>query len=69
MLTEEEQQLLDQVTEEAHSNTILNNPQSLMVDDNTTRFRSATWYEEAQKHTIIVAGQGGIGRFGNLINF
>lgn len=67
MLTEEEQQLLDQVTEEAHSNAIPNNPQSLMVDDNTTRFRSATWYEEAQKHTIIVAGQGGIGSWTTLL--
>lgn len=67
-LTEEEQALLDQVLEEAHQE-IPTNSATLLVDEATSRFSSAIWYENIQKKTIILAGIGGIGRFGNLINF
>lgn len=67
-LSEEEERLLAQVVEEAH-NEIPTNSGSLLVDESTSRFSSAIWYEAIQKKTIILAGVGGIGRFGNLINF
>lgn len=67
-LTEEEQALLDQIVDEAHQEIPANSP-TLLVDEATSRFSSAIWYENIQKKTIIVAGIGGIGRFGNLINF
>lgn len=67
-LSEEEEKLLAQVVEEAH-NEIPTNSGSLLVDESTSRFSSAIWYEAIQKKTIILAGVGGIGRFGNLINF
>lgn len=67
-LSEEEEKLLAQVVEEAH-NEIPTNSGSLLVDESTSRFSSAIWYEAIQKKAIILAGVGGIGRFGNLINF
>ena len=67
-LTEEEQAILDQAVEEAHQE-IPTNSATLLVDEATSRFSSASWYENIQKKTIILAGVGGIGRFGNLINF
>ena len=67
-LTEEEQALLDQAVEEAHQE-IPTNSATLLVDEATSRFSSAIWYENIQKKTVILAGVGGIGRFGNLINF
>lgn len=67
-LTEEEHALLDQVLEEAHQE-IPANSATLLVDETTSRFSSAVWYEKIQQKTIILAGVGGIGRFGNLINF
>ena len=67
-LTEEEQAILDQAVEEAHQE-IPTNSATLLVDEATSRFSSAIWYANIQKKTIILAGVGGIGRFGNLINF
>ena len=67
-LTEEEQAILDQAVEDAHQE-IPTNSATLLVDEATSRFSSAIWYENIQKKTIILAGVGGIGRFGNLINF
>ena len=67
-LTEEEQAILDQAVEEAHQEIPINSA-TLLVDEATSRFSSAIWYENIQKKTVILAGVGGIGRFGNLINF
>ena len=67
-LSEEEQAILDQAVEEAHQE-IPTNSATLLVDEATSRFSSAIWYENIQKKTVILAGIGGIGRFGNLINF
>ena len=67
-LSEEEEELLAQIVEEAHKE-IPTNSNSLLVDESTSRFSSAIWYEAIQKKTVILAGIGGIGRFGNLINF
>ena len=49
-----------------------NTPLNLKItryDESSSRFSSAIWYEKIQEKTIILAGIGGIGRFGNLINF
>lgn len=67
-LSEEEAQILEQAVEEAH-NEIPRNSGSLLVDESTSRFSSAIWYQKIQEKIIILAGVGGIGRFGNLVNF
>lgn len=67
-LTEEEQRLLDEAIDSIHQEIPENSP-TLLVDETTVRFSSAIWYEAIQKKAIILAGIGGIGRFGNLINF
>ena len=67
-LSKEEEELLAQIVEEAHSEIPVNSG-SLLVDESTSRFSSAIWYEAIQRKTVILAGIGGIGRFGNLINF
>lgn len=61
-LSEEEQELLAQVVEEAHSE-IPANSGSLLVDESTSRFSSAIWYEAIQRKTVILAGVGGIGSY------
>ena len=61
-LSEEEEKLLAQVVEEAH-NEIPTNSGSLLVDEATSRFSSAIWYEAIQKKAIILAGVGGIGSY------
>lgn len=38
----------------------LNSP-TLLLDESTTRFSGAEWFNEIQRKNIIVAGQGGIG--------
>lgn len=45
------------------------NSNSITMDESTTRFSSALWFNEIQNKVIVLAGIGGIGRFGNLINF
>lgn len=61
-LSEKEQELLAQVVEEAHSEIPVNSG-SLLVDESTSRFSSAIWYEAIQKKTIVLAGVGGIGSY------
>lgn len=48
---------------------ITQNPKSSLLDFGTSRFSGAVWYNKIQEKNIILAGLGGIGRFGNLINF
>ena len=61
-LSEEEQAILDQAVEEAHQE-IPTNSATLLVDEATSRFSSAIWYENIQKKTVILAGVGGIGSY------
>ena len=61
-LSREEEELLAQVVEEAHSEIPVNSG-SLLVDEPTSRFSSAIWYEAIQKKTIVLAGIGGIGSY------
>ena len=61
-LSEEEQAILDQAVEDAHQE-IPANSATLLVDEATSRFSSAIWYENIQKKTVILAGIGGIGSY------
>ena len=61
-LSEEEQAILDQAVEDAHQE-IPTNSATLLVDETTSRFSSAIWYENIQKKTVILAGVGGIGSY------
>lgn len=61
-LSEEEAQILEQAVEDAH-NEIPENSGSLLVDESTSRFSSAIWYQGIQTKTITLAGVGGIGSY------
>lgn len=61
-LTEEEMALLEQDVEEAHQEIPVNSA-TLLVDEATSRFSSAIWYENIQNKTITLAGVGGIGSY------
>lgn len=39
------------------------NSGSLLIDESTSRFSSAIWYEAIQRKTVILAGVGGIGSY------
>lgn len=54
---------------EEESKVLPENSGSITMDESTTRFSSALWFKEIQNKVIVLAGIGGIGRFGNLINF
>ena len=60
--TIEEEDILDQAVEDAHQE-IPTNSATLLVDEATSRFSSAIWYENIQKKTVILAGVGGIGSY------
>lgn len=53
---------IDRIVEEAHQEIPVNSP-TLLVDEATSRFSSAIWYEKIQEKTIILAGVGGIGSY------
>ena len=61
-LSKEGEELLAQVVEEAH-NEIPTNSGSLLIDESTSRFSSAIWYEAIQRKIVILAGVGGIGSY------
>ena len=61
-LSEEEAQILEQAVEDAH-NEIPKNSGSLLVDEATSRFSSAIWYQKIQEKIIVLAGVGGIGSY------
>lgn len=61
-LTEEEMALLERTVEEAHQEIPVNSA-TLLVDEATSRFSSAIWYENIQNKTITLAGVGGIGSY------
>lgn len=49
--------------EESGHQEIPVNSETLLVDDTTSRFSSAIWYENIQSKTITLAGVGGIGSY------
>lgn len=62
ILSEEERASLDRLMEEIHVVIPTNSP-SLLIEETTSRFNSAIWYEEIKKKTITLAGLGGIGSY------
>lgn len=59
---EEEEESNEEIEETVH-HEIPENSQTLTVDETTSRFSGAIWYEAIQKKTIILAGVGGIGSY------
>lgn len=43
--------------------TIPINPNTLLVDESTSRFSSAEWYDKVREQRIVLAGLGGIGSY------
>lgn len=62
VLNQEELELLERVIEEEVT-IIPPNSDTLLIDEQTSRFSSAVWYEKVQSKNIIVAGIGGIGSY------
>ena len=58
----EEEESNEEIEETVH-HEIPENSQTLTVDETTSRFSGAIWYEAIQKKTIILAGVGGIGSY------
>lgn len=61
-LSEEEMAILEQVVENTH-NEIPTNSATLLVDEATSRFSSAIWYDKIREKTVVLAGVGGIGSY------
>ena len=57
----EEEAMLAEAMDNVH-HEIPENSQTITVDETTSRFSGAIWYEEIQKQTVTLAGVGGIGR-------
>lgn len=65
-LTEEERALLEATLIEAHEDNttdIPTNSASLLINESSSRFSSAVWFDEIQKQTVTLAGLGGIGSY------
>lgn len=62
VLNQEELELLERVIEEEVT-IIPPNSDTLLIDEQTSRFSSAVWYQKVQSKNIIVAGIGGIGSY------
>ena len=61
-LSPEEEAMLAAALESEHQE-IPENSQTITVDETTSRFSGAIWYEEIQKQTVTLAGVGGIGSY------
>lgn len=61
-LSLEEEDILELALESEHQEIPVNS-QTITVDETTSRFSGAIWYEEIQKQTVTLAGVGGIGSY------
>lgn len=61
-LTPVEEELLAAAIESQNSNIPVNSP-TLLVEDVTSRFSGASWYDKIRTKTILLAGLGGIGSY------
>lgn len=61
-LSPEEEAMLAAALESEHQEIPVNS-QTIAVDETTSRFSGAIWYEEIQKQTVTLAGVGGIGSY------
>lgn len=61
-LNPEEELMLIQALENTHQEISVNS-QTITVDETTSRFSGAIWYEEIQKQAVTLAGVGGVGSY------
>lgn len=61
-LNPEEELMLIQALENTHREIPVNS-QTITVDETTSRFSGAIWYEEIQKQVVTLAGVGGVGSY------
>lgn len=61
-LTPMEEELLAAALESQNNEIPVNSP-TLLVEDVTSRFSGASWYDKIRTKIILLAGLGGIGRF------
>lgn len=61
-LNPEEESMLIQALENTHQEIPVNS-QTITVDETTSRFSGAIWYEEIQKQVVTLAGVGGVGSY------
>lgn len=62
ILSQEEQEALDAAIATQNSEIPVNSP-TLQIDESTSRFSSAIWYEAIRNKKILLAGLGGIGSY------
>lgn len=63
--TEDNTEIEETVNEEVE--LIKPNAQSLLVDESTSRFSSAIWYDAVKQSRVLIAGIGGIGSYVSLL--
>jgi hypothetical protein len=63
--TEDNTEIEETVNEEVE--LIKSNAQSLLVDESTSRFSSAIWYDAIKQSNIVIAGVGGIGSWVSVL--
>lgn len=61
-LSPEEEAMLSVAMDGVHQEIPVNS-QTITIDETTSRFSGAIWYEEIQKQTVTLAGVGGIGSY------
>lgn len=61
-LNPEEEAMLSVAMDSTHHEIPVNS-QTITIDETTSRFSGAIWYEEIQKQTVTLAGIGGIGSY------
>lgn len=61
-LNPEEEVMLSVAMDNTHREIPVNS-QTITIDETTSRFSGAIWYEEIQKQTVTLAGVGGIGSY------
>lgn len=57
----------EETVQEDSAPIIQPNPKSLLVKENTSRFSSASWFNEVQQKSVLLAGLGGIGSWTALL--
>lgn len=63
-LTPEEAAILEAAVAEAHEGeTLPENSASLLIDEHTSRFSSAEWFDKVREQGVMLAGLGGIGSY------
>lgn len=62
ILSNEEEELLQRTIEETHQEIPTNSP-TILIEEETSRFSSAVWFDKIREKTITLAGLGGIGSY------